>query len=279
MASSDGKDQKKGFAGLLSLASDIGEEQTAPAEPTSNTNSDQDANSDSSTRQQKAGFWELLSSVFLLLVVFPDEWLPVWPVRQVGHWVGRRLRKAFPDTDELEVEARDGDGWTPLHWAACRTREGGPGDWPFSDTSEVKLLLAFGADPNARDKVGVTPLHVAADEGEIRVLKLLLAAGADVMVREDEDGRTPLHLEQSGFYFLGEGSTTRATYTGAFRKINFRSGSTSQSTKQRPAAVRALLALSAQLSWAEHPKLAATWTDSTFTPVRTWAWRNFSAPS
>jgi ankyrin repeat protein len=54
----------------------------------------------------------------------------------------------------------------------------------------VKLLLVKGADVNAKDKDGSTPLHLADNED---VVKLLLAKGADVNAK-DKDGRTPLHL-------------------------------------------------------------------------------------
>ena len=54
-------------------------------------------------------------------------------------------------------------------------------------------LLAAGADPNALDHDGYTPLHHSAARGENgRVIARLLAAGSDVRA-ESNDGRTPLH--------------------------------------------------------------------------------------
>lgn len=52
------------------------------------------------------------------------------------------------------VDARNGAGATALHRAA------GPG---FTDAA--RALLAAGADVNATDKAGRTPLHLAAEEG------------------------------------------------------------------------------------------------------------------
>jgi ankyrin repeat protein len=64
--------------------------------------------------------------------------------------------------------ARDADGATALHLAV---------DHPDA----VRLLLARGADPNARD-VGdnATPLHVAAARRALETVRALLDAGADV---------------------------------------------------------------------------------------------------
>src|SRR4030095_12671335 len=45
----------------------------------------------------------------------------------------------------------------------------------------VRVLLAHGADPNARDGGdNATPLHFAAAHGDVESVRLLLDAGADV---------------------------------------------------------------------------------------------------
>lgn len=44
---------------------------------------------------------------------------------------------------------------------------------------EVEILLATGADVNAKDNDGITPLHVASRGGHKDVTKLLLAKGAN----------------------------------------------------------------------------------------------------
>ncbi len=57
----------------------------------------------------------------------------------------------------------------------------------------ISHLLSAGADPNAMDNDGYTPLHyAAAQSGNARAVTRLLGAGADPLV-ESNDGRTPLH--------------------------------------------------------------------------------------
>ncbi|MDE1151336.1 MAG: ankyrin repeat domain-containing protein [Micavibrio sp.] len=58
---------------------------------------------------------------------------------------------------------------------------------------EVKRLLKDGADPDAADAHGLTPLHQAAYWGETEIVKLLIDAGADVNAENKGKGWTPLH--------------------------------------------------------------------------------------
>jgi ankyrin repeat protein len=87
------------------------------------------------------------------------------------------------------VDYRDpGSGMTPL--MTVRTR------------IQAAVLLAAGADPNLRDREGQTALHhgLFADEAEA-IVRLLLAAGADVEVVAKGDGNgTPLLVARSLFY-------------------------------------------------------------------------------
>ena len=57
-------------------------------------------------------------------------------------------------------------------------------------------LLGAGADINAADEEGWTPLHYTALENKPEVAKVLLANGAQVNVR-DKDGKTALAFARS----------------------------------------------------------------------------------
>jgi ankyrin repeat protein len=62
----------------------------------------------------------------------------------------------------------------------------------YGNIEAVKQHLAAGADVNAKDGEGYTPLHNAASDGHKEVAELLIANGADVNAKDGE-GYTPLH--------------------------------------------------------------------------------------
>ena len=73
----------------------------------------------------------------------------------------------------------DADGRTGLHRLPFEEEED-------PDTLEVAgLLLGAGADPNARDKNGQTPLMLAAENGDLAMVRWLLDHGADPSLKDD----------------------------------------------------------------------------------------------
>jgi ankyrin repeat protein len=87
----------------------------------------------------------------------------------------------------IDVDVRDDDGETPLHWAAASSGTEGV----------VELLLRHGADADARSRAyGRTPLHSAAQFGNADAARVLLSAGASADVR-DVGHATPYDVAQS----------------------------------------------------------------------------------
>ena len=109
----------------------------------------------------------------------------------------RALRGAAADGNRDKVESLlargtdpnvpDYNGWTALHHAAN-----------IAETFILTVLLEAGADPDARNSMGESPLHLAADfpyfePASQAAVRVLLQSGADPDIR-DTNKRTPLHV-------------------------------------------------------------------------------------
>lgn len=84
-----------------------------------------------------------------------------------------------------DVDAKSNTAWgeTPL----IRTIA-----WDRKDVA--KFLIAKGADVNIKDKwEGITPLHLAAGDGDMDLAVLLIGKGAEINVK-NKKGKTPLSL-------------------------------------------------------------------------------------
>ncbi|KAF3923189.1 hypothetical protein ABW20_dc0109543 [Dactylellina cionopaga] len=70
---------------------------------------------------------------------------------------------------DLEFDARDSIGRTPLHWAARHGKE-----------AVVRVLLNEGAKVDAKDRTGITPFHLTVYGPHSEIAKILLAKGANI---------------------------------------------------------------------------------------------------
>ena len=80
--------------------------------------------------------------------------------------------------ERRDVDHRDEDGMSALHWAADR-----------GNAEMVELLIKAGAKIDAQDSEGQSALHFAASCGHSEVVRVLLKTGADSTVK-DNDGFT-----------------------------------------------------------------------------------------
>ena len=89
-----------------------------------------------------------------------------WPdLESLLHYMGEAMSFDPP----VSVSTRQGDGDTPLHTVCV-----------WGDTRAIELLVAGGADINARGDLDTTPIYNAVSFGRVRSVKLLLSAGATV---------------------------------------------------------------------------------------------------
>ena len=73
----------------------------------------------------------------------------------------------------VNINQLDSRGQTALH-VALRKR----------DSHMIKLMLNLGSDPHIHNKLGLAPMHVACETGDIGALTLLLQAGVNPDMRE-----------------------------------------------------------------------------------------------
>jgi ankyrin repeat protein len=91
----------------------------------------------------------------------------------------RKLLRAGTDVNKSQ-----GDGMTPLHWAA-----------ELGDADLAGILMYAGANKEAGTRIGsYTPLHLASRNGHAGVIEALLAAKANPEAVSSNSGVMPLHL-------------------------------------------------------------------------------------
>jgi ankyrin repeat protein len=112
-----------------------------------------------------------------------------------------------------DINAKDNDGWTPLHYACGHNGNKAITSLLLENGANVdvkdyfngwtplhyarneaiaSLLLEKGANINAKSHDGLTPLQLASTKGHEAIALLFLEKGADVN-SQDNNGETPLH--------------------------------------------------------------------------------------
>ena len=128
-----------------------------------------------------------------------------YPLLQFAVWYGNLDTVRLLVNHGAKLDAKDQSGWTPFrHAAAARKRDlveffvGKGVDLPalhlaacVGDLARVEALVKQGANVDAKDELGWTPLYWATCLARIEVAKFLVANGASVNVVTNDAG-TPL---------------------------------------------------------------------------------------
>ncbi len=88
----------------------------------------------------------------------------------------------------VDVNAKNDDGWTALHWAS---RNG--------HTEIVKLLIKAWASVNTKNNYGLTALMLASMYGHTEVAKFLINSVADVNIKNNNDKTAFMLAEEKGY--------------------------------------------------------------------------------
>lgn len=91
------------------------------------------------------------------------------------------LLKILQSREKVNLEVRNFNGYTPLMFAYVEV---------------AKILIAKGADCNARNNKGITRLHLALQRLDSEMVQLLVHSNADLTII-DPDGRSLLHYATS----------------------------------------------------------------------------------
>jgi hypothetical protein len=107
------------------------------------------------------------------------------------HLAAAAFRRAMAEllvAHGADCRAKNRRGAEPLHYAGDTNR------WkPEAQVETIEYLLSVGADPNAIDMDGVTPLHRAVRTRSAPAVKALLNGGANPS-RRNKRGSTPMQL-------------------------------------------------------------------------------------
>lgn len=110
-----------------------------------------------------------------------------WAVRDNNFEFVKRLLDAGSDVDNVDCH-----GMTCLHYAVKSGIQ----------HNMVRLLLEAGATPNCTDDQGYSPLHWAVREENLQLVEILVKAGADVNIQDEEDAEGLSALQVCYFFLI-----------------------------------------------------------------------------
>ena len=110
---------------------------------------------------------------------------------------------SFIEEKKADVNIKDSEGWTPLHYAIKRS----------SNIELLEYLVSEGADVNAKSNIGNTPLHSAACSGNVELARFLICAKAKVNAKNSK-GITPANMAK----FKGDAAMAKYISSEKFKR-------------------------------------------------------------
>jgi ankyrin repeat protein len=136
-----------------------------------------------------------------------------------------------------DVNSRESDGTSALHWAAQR-----------SDLTALELLIRAGADVKAANRYGLTPLYLASVNGNAAVIDALLKAGADPNAASPEGETALMTAARTGSVDAVKVLISRGADVNAKEKWRGQTALMWAAAEGNADAVRALIAAGADLN-------------------------------
>jgi ankyrin repeat protein len=136
------------------------------------------------------------------------------------------------DVNELAV-----DGTTALHWAVYS-----------KDIELVEMLLDEGADPNARNDYGASPMTVASEHGNYDIMKALVAADGDIESANSEGQTLLMAVARTGNTETAELLLDKGARVNASESWGGQTALMWAASQHQPAMIRLLLEHGAEVN-------------------------------
>lgn len=120
-----------------------------------------------------------------------EKWGSLFPIHIASVFHNHEiLRELLKVKDNVNLRTNDDDSWTPLILAAANETD----ENKDIQKQTLGLLLESGADINAYSKTGITPVSVACENGNEKIVEYLLKHGSIINYINTKDETSPLYI-------------------------------------------------------------------------------------